>query len=287
VPDLPSGPDDDLDDFEDVRRDRNPLRRAKRAAQLALSYQQRATELSRVRRDAIEEARQVLDMNYTEIAKELGITKGRITQIRGGAPGPERAFFGVGPVHVGVPLRRGADHRMRTYVDAADLAAQDQAVNLLSSLSLAAIKYNIDPDLATPPKADGVVICGPRSAPVAQRLLKTDTAFAFSHDDDRWSIVDRGSGRRYYSPRFGDTPENVEYGYLARHKIGRRVIIHVAGITAIGSSGVLHWLTTHVAGLWAEHGDAPFSMVIRCSFADDETTVLDSIREAGPLEWRQ
>ncbi|MFE3988325.1 sigma factor-like helix-turn-helix DNA-binding protein [Nocardia tengchongensis] len=36
------------------------------------------------------------DWSYTEIADRLGITKGRISQIRSTAPGPERAILGVG-----------------------------------------------------------------------------------------------------------------------------------------------------------------------------------------------
>ena len=53
-----------------------------------------------------------------------------MTQIRGGAPAAERAFFGVGPVQVGVPLREGTDDRMRSYVDAADLATQDDTLTV-------------------------------------------------------------------------------------------------------------------------------------------------------------
>ena len=94
------------DDFDEVRRDPDPIRRGRRV------YQQRAAELARLRREAIEEAHIGQGLTYTEIATALGITKGRVTQIRGGAPARERAFFGVGPVHVGVPLREGTDDRI-------------------------------------------------------------------------------------------------------------------------------------------------------------------------------
>jgi Sigma-70, region 4 len=53
-------------------------------------YQQRAVELARLRRAAIEEAHRDRGLSYTEIAEALGITKGRITQIRDTAPLPER-----------------------------------------------------------------------------------------------------------------------------------------------------------------------------------------------------
>ncbi|MFC7660888.1 helix-turn-helix domain-containing protein [Pseudonocardia benzenivorans] len=54
-------------------------------------------ELARLRRAAIEEARDQLGGSYTEVAKAFGLTKGRITQIRNSAPPAHRAFFGVGP----------------------------------------------------------------------------------------------------------------------------------------------------------------------------------------------
>ena len=42
--------------FDDVRRERDPIRRARRALELQKAYQQRAIELSRLRRAAIEDA---------------------------------------------------------------------------------------------------------------------------------------------------------------------------------------------------------------------------------------
>ena len=38
----------------------------------------------------------------------MGVTKVRITQIRTSAPARARAFFGVGPVSIGIPLRYGS-----------------------------------------------------------------------------------------------------------------------------------------------------------------------------------
>jgi hypothetical protein len=122
------------DDFDAVRNDPDPIRRGRRATALMSIYQQRATELARVRREAIEEAHRTQSLTYTEIAAALGITKGRVTQIRSAAPPRERAFFGVGPIRVGVPLREGTDDRMRSYVDAADLATQEDTATLLTTL---------------------------------------------------------------------------------------------------------------------------------------------------------
>src|SRR5687767_3762361 len=107
-------------EFENVRREPDPVRRGKRATDLLTIYQQRATELARLRKAAIEEAHRVGGLSYTEIAAALGITKGRITQIRNDAPRPERALFGIGPVSIGVPYRYQTTDRERPLIAAED-----------------------------------------------------------------------------------------------------------------------------------------------------------------------
>jgi hypothetical protein len=132
-------------EFAAVRRDPDPLRRGRRATELLTLYQQRATELARLRRAAIEEAHRDRDMTFTEIATALGITKGRITQIRGSAPSVERAFFGVGPVSVGVPFRYQVTDRERPLIAAEDAESGDQVEKLLVSLGFAVTRFQIEP----------------------------------------------------------------------------------------------------------------------------------------------
>jgi hypothetical protein len=274
----------DVDDFDAVRADTDPLRRARRATTLQTHYQQRATELARLRKAAIEEAHREQNISYTEIAAALGITKGRITQIRSTAPGPERAFFGVGPVSVGVPLRHGTDYRMRTYIDASDALAQQQAESMLASLSLESERFNIEPDREEPPEGDSIVVCGPRSAPVGARLLADDEHLGFVRQDGKWRIEDRDAGAQYYSPRLSEPAEEAEFGYFARHRQENGVVLHVAGITAVGSSGVLHYLLANVRELYRSLGDVSFSMVVRCTYSG-ETAVTSSELVAGPYRW--
>src|ERR1044071_7121188 len=100
------------------------------ATDLLTTYQQRAAELARLRRAAIEEAHHS-GMSYTEIAAALGITKGRITQIRSTAPDPERALFGVGPVSIGVPWRYQTTDRERPLIAAEDAETGESLEQLL------------------------------------------------------------------------------------------------------------------------------------------------------------
>lgn len=273
----------DLDDFENVRRDPDPIRRGQRASVLLTQYQQRANELARLRRAAIEEAHRVGGMSYTEIATALGLSKGRITQIRTGAPAPERAFFGVGPVAVGVPLRQGLDDRARTYIDAADAAAQERMESVLTAFALTPTRFAIGPNLTEPPPGDVVIICGPKSAPVAAALMAEDPTLGMTKENDRWWITDARTDERYGSPRGDVPPQNGDIAYLARHRHDDRVIVHIAGIHSFGSLGVAHFLTGNLAEVWSKVGEASFSMAVRCTFQD--TTITDSALLAGPYVW--
>lgn len=82
---------------------RRPTRR-QRATRLLTAYQQRAVELARLRRAAIEEAHRERGPSYTDIAEAFGITKGRITQIRYSATQVERAFFGANQHRRALPV---------------------------------------------------------------------------------------------------------------------------------------------------------------------------------------
>lgn len=272
-----------LDDFDDVRRDPDPIRRGRRATELLTLYQQRAAELARLRRAAIEDAHHSRGMSYTQIAAAMGITKGRISQIRGTAPPPERAFFGTGPVSVGLPLRHGVTDRQRPLIAAEDAQTAEELARLLAGYALAVTRYQIEPDTTAPPPGDTVVICGPKSAPLGAALLARDGALDMRQDAGRWQIVHRASGDRYGSPADEQAPADADLAYVGRHQHGDHVVVHIAGIHAIGSLGAVHYLGRHLAALYAQAGDTSFSLVVRASY--DGLAITGTTLAAGPFTW--
>ncbi|WP_410870880.1 sigma-70 family RNA polymerase sigma factor [Nocardia sp. A7] len=275
----------EFEEFEAVRRDPDPLRRGRRATELITLYQQRGTELARLRRAAIEDARDTLGMNYSDIAAELGLTKGRIAQIRTSAPEPERAFFGVGPVAVGIPRRIGVeDGRERPYFDAVDMATRGDSEELLSRLALTSTRFDVDPDRADLPPGDTLLICGPKSAPVARELLHADPYLRFVNEDGQWWIDDSSTGVRFDSPYRRTPPTSGDVGYFARHLVDGRVVVHVAGITSIGSRGVVDWLNANLASLFRRAEDSSCSGVVACEF-DADLRITGSTLVSGPHQW--
>ena len=272
-----------LDDFDDVRRDPDPVRRGRRATELLAVYQQRAAELARLRKVAVEDAHRDLGMSYTQIAAAMGLTKGRVSQIRGTAPPPERAFFGTGPVSVGVPLRHGVTDRQRPLVAAEDMQAGEETARLLEGYGLAVTRYQIDPGTAAAPPGDAVVICGPKTAPVGAALLARDKALDMREERGRWWIIQRATGQRLASPSDEPDPAAADLAYVGRHQIGEHVTVHIAGIHAIGSLGAVHYLAGHLAELFAGAGDASLSLVTRASY--DGLEITGSSLAAGPFTW--
>jgi hypothetical protein len=206
-----------------------------------------------------------------------------VTQIRAGAPPRERVFFGVGPVRVGVPLREGTDTRMRSYVDAADLATQEDTATLLGTLALTAEPFNIPPDATTVPDGDTVVICGPKSAPIGAALLAQDPRLGMIRDGGRWWIEDRTTGERFGSPLSEHPAGDADLGYLSRRTDGDRVIVHIAGIHSPGSRGVVHYLAHHLPELHARAGTGSYSLVVRSRL--DGLTVTGADLLTGPHPW--
>ncbi|MBO0852996.1 MAG: sigma-70 family RNA polymerase sigma factor [Nocardia sp.] len=271
------------DDFESIRDDPDPIRRGQRAGDLIVIYQQRAAELARLRKAAIEEAHHQHGRSYTEIAELLGLTKGRISQIRTGAPQPERAFFGVGPVTVGIPRRAGfEDGRKREYFDANDQSTQELLERMLTRLALVTTRHTIAPDSNEIPHGDVIMVCGPKSAPVARRLQSSDGVLAFENFDGRWTITDSRTGKRHDSPFLRDDTDRRDIGLISRSFVDNRVIVYIAGITSIGSTGVAHWLGTNLAGSYDPKSAFMYGLV-ECEF-DKASTITASRIIAGPYD---
>jgi hypothetical protein len=255
------------DEFESVRSDPDPIRRGQRAGELITLYQQRSVELARLRKAAIEEARRTSDMSYTEIAAALGITKGRVTQIRGSAPRPERAFFGVGPIEIALPGRLIRE-RDDVVIAAEDDAAGSRLKSELEGLAFAvADRVVIDPRREWEPNGDAVVVCGPASAHIGNKLMSDDPVLNMVIGDGaQWFIVDRVTGNRFLSPMDAENPARADHAYIARRKIGGDIIVHIAGLHALGSIGAVNYLFAALPELFAEYGDSQFSMAVTTEF---------------------
>lgn len=175
------------------------------------------------------------DERLDEIAAVLGLTTGRITQLKSPVPAAERAFFGARPVTVAIPLRAGVAQRKRMVIAAEDSATVDQLETVLADYALASSRGTIAPETTEPPGGDAIVVCGPKSAPVGAWLLDRDPRLGMVEEDGVWSVLDRTTGQRHPSPADGPRQPSSDIAYFARHVIDGRIVLHIAGIHAAGS----------------------------------------------------
>lgn len=158
----------DTDEFDEIRSEGDPLAQARRATDLMSIYQQRGVELARLRKAAIERAVETQGLTYSEVAQRIGLSKGRITQIRKSAPPAERALFGVGPLTLAYPVR-ASDDRPSGVVAVEDSAAAEGMTSILTSLGFEVDAFLIPPGASGihPPMPSSSAV--PRLRPSAQK----------------------------------------------------------------------------------------------------------------------
>lgn len=264
--------------FEAVRRMTDPLAQARAAGELIGVYQQRSVELSRIRKAAMEAAVDQRGITFTELAKELGLTKGRVSQIRSAAPPRERALFGVGPITLAAPLRAG--DRPEGYISRHDSVAVEKMAQLLTSLSFSVDRFLIPSDGQWILGPDAVAICGPKSSPVTAEAIANDPWLDFFPDDEgRWLLRERNG--QVFTSSFDKGDQAQDIAYVARLPMGEQSIFVIAGVHALGSVGAVDYLTHHARELYDQVGDNHFSMITTGRF-DTQGNAIQTEALWGP-----
>ncbi|MHB8457070.1 MAG: hypothetical protein ACYDBS_05200 [Acidimicrobiales bacterium] len=118
---------------------------------------------------------------------------------------------------------------------------------------------------------------------MAAKLMESDPRVRLVDRTGQWRIADLVAGSDYGSPMDALVPSDGDLAYLARRREGARILVHIAGIHAIGSVGAAAHLARAVADLFEEAGDVSFSMIIGCRFDGIEITSTETV--AGPYVW--
>lgn len=266
-------------DVEALRAVPEPLERARRAGKLQDQLAMASKEVSRVRREAIEEL--LLDgMSQTKLATELGMSRGRIGQLVASGPPPERAFFGDDRLTVAM----GGKLEQKAKNPGAVLTTAD--FSTFQTLKELAITLQLDADAEIIPvggfvrlnRPNLVAICGPRLSPLLGQILESDPILAFEEDSDGWYLVDRQTDTVYRSPM--DSGESKDIAYFGRlpRPDGRGTFVYMAGIHAAGPAGVVHYLSSKLGEVYREVKQRRFSTLIEHEFDATANKVISSKR---------
>jgi transcriptional regulator with XRE-family HTH domain len=261
----------------------DPLKRAQEASELAATYQTAIAELSRIRREALEEL-VTQGMSQSQIAEKLGMTRARVGQLLSTGPKAERAFLGSGTLTIAVGGKLEAKAtRPGPVVAQEDFQAYDTFQELARMVGLDTCYEVIHPPGMINLNRDNlIVICGPRLSPLIAQVLASDHHIGFEQDDAGWYLIDRVEDKTYRSPM--DKGESSDYAYLGRlpRLDGRGSFLYIAGIHAVGAAGVVHYLDNHLTELYREVKTRRFSTIIGCSF-DAVTRRIEGSTRISPL----
>lgn len=262
-------------DVSRIRAIPDSLARAKAATDLLTDYQQASVELARLRREAVELTVRDTGMNYSEVARHVGLSKGRIAQIRRTAPPPHRALFGVGPVTVAIPVRPVSGRQLGA-VALEDSLSADLMTATLGTLAIESRPYQIPIDGQWQIKTDAVIVCGPKSSSKSARLIGDDPHFDFSLDEhDRWTITQKETSEIFVSGIDAHPGTPSDLAYVSGRTVEDRRLILIAGVHAIGSLGAATYLSEHADALYEQAGLRDFTAVIRCAFEGSTITRTD------------
>lgn len=255
------------------------LERAKRAHDLLTHHQAITVELTRIRKEAMGELL-ASGMTNTQLSAELGVSKGRVSQLTKSGPPLERAFLGTGPLTVALGGKLEADRAKPGPVLAQeDFSAYEHIRSLAEHLQLKT-QYEVikPPGLVHLNRDNLIVICGPRLSPLIAQILESDPHLRFARDENGWYLIDDTADRTYRSPMDSDKPGDIAYfGRLPRPD-GKGTFLYIAGIHAMGSNGIVHWLTRNITEAYHEIKAKRFSTLIESTFDPDTREIVSSQR---------
>jgi hypothetical protein len=227
--------------------------RARRAGELITFHQGEVTELSHMRREAIDELL-TSGLKQTAIAAELGMTRARLSKILSTGPNPSRSFLGTGRLTVSIGGKFESQRANPSAVISAEALA---AYNHLRDL---AASHNLDTEyeLVPPPgmvrlnRSNLIVMTSPRLLPLVGQVLESDENISFESGSQGWYLKDKTTGELYRSPSDSGTP--CDYAYLGRlpRPDGKGNFLYLAGIHAMGTLGAAHFLSDNLEMLYSE-----------------------------------
>ncbi len=260
--------------------------RARVASDLASHLQASMTEISRVRREALDELIS-RGLTHAEIAAQIGTTRARVGQLLSSGPRPERAFLGSGPITVAIggKLEKGrADAQEQAVVSAEASKAYEVFATLAASLNLQAQMEIVPPpghvDLN---RSNLVVLTSPRLLPFVSQVLASDPRYGFDRDSKGLLLVDRQEGTQFRAPQ-DETGEPCDYAYLGRlpRPDGKGTFLYLAGVHAPGTWGAARYLSDHLDDLYRDLKLKRFSMLVKVEY-DRETCQPTAVSELAPL----
>jgi hypothetical protein len=268
----------------DVTKIKDPRARALKIGELIDQHQVMIAELSRLRRETLEELL-ASGMTQTQIAELLDMSKGRVSQLLSAGLRPERAFFGTGKLTVAIGAKRETNRTDPSDVLSAEaFTAYERLAEAARSVGLDAANEVVPPpghvDLNRP---NLVVLTNPRLLPFLSQVMGADPHVRYLVDSKGWYLVDITTATEYRSPR--DDGEAADYTYVGRlpRPDGKGTFLYLAGLHAPGTLGAACFIVNNLADLYRELKTRRFSAIVRCEFEPGNQLNIVKTERVTPL----
>jgi transcriptional regulator with XRE-family HTH domain len=239
-----------------------------------------------------------LDSALKDEAVEVGIDRGNLADALDATaadldgminpPPPDRPLaLAVRRLKIAVPQRPGEREfvALEDSATAAQLSKIAHAQGMIADVEYIPVSGWIDLN-----RAGLLVVCGPKTSPITAAALSADPCLAFEQSSGRWELVERTDATRYASPMDDlEQPQHADIAYLGRLPCpdGTGTFLLIAGIHAIGSLGVAHYLAEHPDLMDSERKAKPFSMIVASRFDPAAKTITESRTLTDPLPHRE
>lgn len=272
------------DEVEALSRIGDPGERAKQVGVLIDEHQVAIAELSRVRREAMEEMI-AAGMTQSQIAAMLDMSKGRISQLLSAGVRPERAFLGTGKLTIAIGAKQELNRTDPSdTLSAESFTAYEVLADAARGVGLDAANEVVPaPGLVHLNRPNLVVLTNPRLLPFLSQVMEADPHIRYVCDDKGWHLVDLTEGKEYRSPR--DDGESADFGYVGRlpRPDGRGSFLYLAGTHAPGTLGAAYFIVNNLAELYRELKTRRFSTIVRYEFEPGSQLKLRSVERVSPL----
>lgn len=270
-----------------------PRPRTAEAGTLLITLQEVINEVSLIRSDAAKETIAAGKITPKEFAAELGMTKGRLSQLLNSGLKPERALFGTGPLTVSIGAKRESRHAGTggEKVEPSSVLSE-QVIAAYDLLAAAAEDYglSISREIVPMPGLDlrlnrpnWVAITSPRLLQLVGLVLNESSPIVFDSDDRGWFLVDKNTGTQYRSP--ADEGEAADYALIGRlpRSDGKGTFLYLAGIHSRGTLGAVHHVTQNAAELYQQTKGHSWVAVVRVDYDPDAKTTIVATELATPI----
>ncbi len=280
------------DEIEAIRLIPDAIERARAVGQAQERLLSEVEELSHIRREAVDELLGQ-NMRQIDIAKALGLSKGRLNKMVRTGPGPERAILAPSTTSAGTLVtvawaeKPAPDSRSAIIVTTHD--AHLKLDRLAAQMNLKTQGEAIPEGGVLDLNRDNlIVMIGPRITPVIAQAIGVDPAIKWRYKGradgkELWCITDPETGKEYHSD-FDDrgvhqpSDRRTCYAHIGRIRRpdGQGSFLYLGGIHAPGTAGAVDVLCRELPSIWEQAHRGLWSAVVKTVASGDGSEIVSA-----------